>query len=230
MTQSSDIQACVFDAYGTLFDVHSAVAKHGQQLGASAETLSQIWRNRQLEYTWLRSLMHDHADFWQVTQDALAYACDCLDIHDEELQYNLMQAYLSLDCYPEVPIVLEQVRKQGLKTAILSNGTLGMLQSAVKQAEIGHSIDHILSVEAVKVYKPDPRVYQLAVEQLACPKEAICFLSSNGWDVAGAAAFGFQVVWINRSGQRFERLPHGPRLELPSLHELPQALQAPFAE
>lgn len=230
MTSSPAIQACVFDAYGTLFDVHSAVTKHGQQLGASAETLSQIWRNRQLEYTWLRSLMHQHADFWQVTQEALAYACDCLDIQDETLKYNLMQAYLSLDCYPEVPMVLEQVRNQGLKTVILSNGTLGMLQSAVKQAGIGHAIDHILSVETVKVYKPDPRVYRLAIDQLKCPKEAICFLSSNGWDVAGAAAFGFQVVWVNRSSQRLERLPYGPSLELSSLRELPQALQERFWE
>jgi 2-haloacid dehalogenase len=224
MTPLNGIKACVFDAYGTLFDVHSAVARHGQQLGATAETFSQVWRNRQLEYTWLRSLMHLHADFWQVTGDALEYACDCFGITDQDLKHQLMQAYLTLDCYPEVPAVLENLQHSGLTTAILSNGTPGMLQSAVKHSGTEAFIEHILSVESVGVYKPDPRVYRLATEQLNLPAAAICFLSANGWDVAGAAAFGFQVIWINRSSQCVERLPHGPLFELASLHELPQRL------
>lgn len=219
-----NIQACVFDAYGTLFDVHSAVESHRQRLGDKADPLSALWRTKQLEYTWLRSLMGRHADFWQVTQDALDYAMDMVDLPDSELRQALLDAYLHLDCYPEVPEVLGRLREGGLKTAILSNGSPAMLQAAVDSAGLQDLIEISLSVEDIGIYKPHPRVYQLAVDRLGVETAGISFQSSNAWDVAGAASFGFKVAWINRFGQRPERLPAGPDAELKSLSELPALL------
>lgn len=219
-----NIQACVFDAYGTLFDVHSAVESHRQRLADKADSISTLWRNRQLEYTWLRSLMGRHADFWQVTQDALDYAMDTAGLADSELRQALLDAYLRLDCYPEVPDVLRRLRESGLKTAILSNGSPAMLQAAVDGAGLQDLIEVSLSVEEVGIYKPHPRVYQLAVDRLGVEAGGISFQSSNAWDVAGAASFGFKVAWINRFGQRPERLPAGPDAELNSLSELPAVL------
>lgn len=214
------IRACVFDAYGTLFDVHSAIGRHRQRLGGAADQVSNLWRAKQLEYTWLRSLMGRHADFWQVTAEALEYALDTFGIADAKLQGDLLEAYLHLDCYPDVPETLRRLRQSGMQTAILSNGSPSMLESAVKNSGIAPLIERILSVEEVGIYKPDPRVYRLATERLGLAAEEIAFQSSNAWDVAGAAAFGFRVVWINRFGQRRERLPFGPAAELKSLAEL----------
>ena len=214
------IKACVFDAYGTLFDVHSAVAKQRHRLDDVADRLSTLWRTKQLEYTWLRSLMGHHKDFWQVTQDALDYACDTFDVTDDDLRQDLMNAYLQLDCYPEVPKTLNTLKQQGLRTAILSNGSPDMLQAAVRNAGIADFIDLNLSVEDVGIYKPDPRVYQLAVDRLGVAAGNISFQSSNAWDAAGAASFGFRVAWINRFGQRRERLPFGPDAELKTLDQL----------
>ena len=196
-----DIQACVFDAYGTLFDVHSAVGRHRQRLGGVADQVSALWRTKQLEYTWLRSLMGRHADFWQVTREALDYAFNVFSIHDSGLKDQLMQAYLGLDCYPEVPKTLTYLKQHGMKTAILSNGTPAMLKAAVDSAGIADLVDFNLSIEEVGIYKPDPRVYQLAVDRLEVEASAISFQSSNAWDVAGAASFGFRVAWINRFGR-----------------------------
>ena len=218
------IHACVFDAYGTLFDVHSAVGRHRGRLGAHADAISALWRSKQLEYTWLRSLMGHHADFWQVTGDALDFALEHHDVADAALRDDLMQAYLALDCYPEVPGVLEKLKGGGQRLAILSNGSPEMLKSAVASAGLEALIEEVLSVEAVGIYKPDPRVYGLATERLGLAPGQISFQSSNAWDVAGAAVFGFRVAWINRFGQVRERLPGTADAELDTLSGLPGLL------
>lgn len=220
----ANIRACVFDAYGTLFDVHSAVGKHRQRLGDNADAISATWRSKQLEYTWLRSLMKRHADFWQVTGDALDYALDSFDVDDAELRQDLMDAYLKLDAYPEVVGVLEGLKASGLKLAVLSNGSPQMLESAVNNAGLAELMDANISVEDVGIYKPAPIVYQLAVDQLKVESSEISFQSSNSWDVAGASSFGFNVAWVNRFGQKRERLTHGPHAELSTLAELPAIL------
>jgi 2-haloacid dehalogenase len=217
------IRACVFDAYGTLFDVHSAVARLRARVGAQADALSQLWRAKQLEYTWLRALMGRHADFWQVTGDALDYALDRTGT-DRVLREPLLQAYLALDAYPEVPDVLRRLREAGLRTAILSNGAPEMLAAGAASAGIAELLDAILSVEEVGFYKPHPKVYQLAVDRLAVRPDQIAFQSSNAWDVHGAASFGLRAVWINRQGLPPERLPGAPEHELRDLTGLPALL------
>lgn len=220
MTRFENIKACVFDAYGTLFDVHSAVGKHRSRIGEKSEALSATWRTKQLEYTWLRSLMGKHKEFWSLTGDALEYALDAHDINDAELRKDLMEAYLSLDAYPEVTLVLKALREGGFKTAILSNGSPEMLNAAVNSAGISDLLDMNLSVEEVGIYKPDPRIYQLAVECLGVQPAQISFQSSNAWDAVGAATFGFQVAWVNRFGQRRERLTANPQAEIQDLTQL----------
>lgn len=220
----ADIQACVFDAYGTLFDVHSAVGRHRARLGDQADSVSMLWRSKQLEYTWLRSLMGAHADFWTVTGDALDFALDAHSITDAGLREDLLNAYLSLDAYPEVGAVLKTLKQGGMKTAILSNGSPKMLSAAVKSSGIEDLLDANLSVEQVGIYKPDFRVYQLAVDQLGVDATHISFQSSNSFDAVGAAAFGFKVAWVNRFGQRRDRLSVQPQAELKTLAELPALL------
>jgi 2-haloacid dehalogenase len=218
------IKACVFDAYGTLFDVHSAVGKYRQRLGKMADKVSLAWRTKQLEYTWLRSLMGKHADFWQVTSDALDYAFDMHQVDDRDLHEDLMQAYLHLDCYPEVPEALSALKARGFNLAVLSNGTPAMLEAAVNNSGITALIDRTFSVEQVGIFKPDPRVYRMAVDGLNLRPEEIVFQSSNAWDAAGASAYGFKVAWVNRFGQSRERLPGNPDVEIKSLMELPPRL------
>ena len=218
------IKACVFDAYGTLFDVHSAVGRYRKQLGDAADQISLLWRTKQLEYTWLRSLMKQHADFWQVTRDALDFAFDMHGITDSGLKNDLMNAYLSLECYPEVQDTLFLLKGRGYKLAILSNGTHEMLDSAIKNSGILELIDVNLSVEEIGIFKPDPRVYQLAVDTLQVHSHEIIFQSSNAWDASGASAFGFNVAWINRFGQRKERLPGKPDFEIKNLMKLPDLI------
>ncbi|BBO75803.1 haloacid dehalogenase [Desulfosarcina widdelii] len=218
------IKACVFDAYGTLFDVHSAVGKHRHRLGDSADPVSILWRTKQLEYTWLRSLMGYHADFWQVTGDALDFAFDMHHIDNPDLRRDLMEAYLKLDCYPEVPAALATLKDRGLRLAILSNGTPAMLDAAVKNSGIEGLIEKNFSVEDVGIFKPDPRVYRIAVDGLKVKPEEIVFQSSNAWDAAGASAFGFKVAWVNRFGQSEERLPGRPDAEIGDLMKLPDLL------
>ncbi len=227
MTTVSGIQACVFDAYGTLFDVHSAVGRHRARLGEAAEAISALWRSKQLEYSWLRSLMGRHADFWRVTGDALDFALDTHGLNDAMLRGDLLAAYRELSCYPEVPRVLARLREAGVRCAILSNGSPEMLRAAVTSAGLEGLLEAVLSVEEVGIFKPDPRVYQLAVDRLAVPASAISFQSSNAWDAAGAASFGFRVVWVNRFGQRPERLGYPADVELSSLEGLPAALNVP---
>jgi len=223
-----NIQACVFDAYGTLFDVHSAVAAHRDHLGPVADAVSATWRSKQLEYTWLRSLMQRHADFWQVTEEALEYALERHGIDSgaggAALPKALMQSYLQLQPYPEVATTLAGLGGRGLKLAILSNGSPAMLDAAVQNAGFAALFQAVLSVEEVGIYKPDPKVYALAVKRLAVAPSEILFLSSNAWDVAGAASFGFQVVWVNRFAQPRERLPGDPVQIVSDLADLPQIL------
>lgn len=219
-----NIKACVFDAYGTLFDVHSAVGKYSDRLGDVSEQVSNIWRTKQLEYTWLRSLMKKHADFWQITQDALDYALDVYRITDKQLRDDLINAYLELECYPEVPDTLRELKNSGQQIAILSNGSPAMLEAVVKSSGVEDWVQIILSVEMVGIFKPDPAVYQLAIDRLALKAEEIVFMSSNAWDAVGATAFGLRVAWINRFAQRPERLPFQPDFEIKTLDELPGLL------
>jgi 2-haloacid dehalogenase len=219
-----NIKACVFDAYGTLFDVHSAVGKYHERLGDVADQVSALWRTKQLEYTWLRSLMKKHADFWQVTRDGLDYALDVYNITDSQLRDDLVDAYLHLKCYPEVPDTLATLKDRGLKIAILSNGSPAMLEAVVKSSGLEDLVQTILSVERVGVFKPHPRVYQLAVDRLEVTAAEIVFLSSNAWDAVGATAFGLRVAWINRFVQQPERMPFQPDTEIKTLDELPALL------
>jgi 2-haloacid dehalogenase len=217
----SGVRACVFDAYGTLFNVHSAVARHQARLGGLADGVSALWRTKQLEYTWLRTMMGRYVDFWQVTGDALDFALETHRYEDPDLRRDLMEAYLALDCYPEVPEVLQALREKGLKLAILSNGSSDMLKAAVESAGLSELLDASLSVDVLQCYKPMPAVYQMACDHLGVAAEEISFQSSNAWDAAGAATFGMRVAWINRFKQRPERLPGRPAAELESLSELP---------
>ena len=201
------VKACVFDAYGTLFDVHSAVRRGGQPLGDKAAAVSELWRQKQLEYTWLRSLMGAHADFRQVTSDSLHFALAASGATEASLHDKLMDLYLSLEAYEEADATLGALQGAGLTTAILSNGNPEMLQAAVRSARLDRRLDAVLSVEEVGIYKPDARVYQLAVDRLGVGRDEICFLSSNCWDARGAAHFGFKVAWINRFDRQEDRLP-----------------------
>jgi 2-haloacid dehalogenase len=218
------IQGCVFDAYGTLFDFNAAVRHCRDALGEKAEALSKIWREKQLQYTWLRSLMGRHKNFWQVTGEALDFAMHSLQINDAALREKLLNLYMTLDAFPEVPATLQRLRAAGLKTAILSNGTPAMLFAAVRETKIDSLLDAVLSVEAAGIYKPHPSVYQIAVDSLSLAPREICFVSANAWDAHGAAAFGLQVVWCNRYGQGQEILPGAPDLEVATLDEIPEAL------
>ena len=220
------IRACVFDAYGTLFDYASAAAACRDALGDKLGPLNALWREKQLQYTWLRALQGKHADFWQVTGEALDFALETLGIADGTLRGRLMNLYLTLDAFPEVPQMLQRLKAAGLKTAILSNGSPQMLEAAVKNAKIADLLDAVLSVEAVGVYKPHPNVYQLAVHRLGIEPNAISFQSSNAWDAYAASAFGMRVVWCNRYAQRPERLPGAPDREITSLAELPSLVGA----
>ena len=223
-THLQGIKACVFDAYGTLFDVNSASRAARDALGTRWQPLADLWRTKQLQYTWLRGLAGHHADFWQVTADALSFAMESLEIDDAGLHRRLMSLYLSLDVFPDVKPTLERLKSGGLRLAILSNGTPAMLASAVEHSGIGPLLDAVLSVEDVGVFKPHPSVYRLASDRLQLAPDAICFLSSNGWDAYAAKAFGFRVIWCNRFKQAAERIPATPDAELSTLSALPDAV------
>lgn len=225
MSGVDGIQACVFDAYGTLFDLSSAVARCPGIPDQKRASLSALWRDKQLQYSWLRSLQHRHADFAQVTEEALDFALAATGLVDAARRARLLDLYVTLEAYAEVPSVLAALKERGLVTAILSNGTPAMLAAAVEQAGIGPSLDHVLSVETVGVFKPDPRVYALAETALGLKGRQICFISSNGWDAYGASAYGFRVAWCNRAGQPEENLPGAPDAVIRSLAELPALLK-----
>jgi 2-haloacid dehalogenase len=220
----TNVKACVFDAYGTLFDFASACKRCADELAGNAAALTALWRDKQLQYTWLRSLQGRHADFWQVTGDALDYALETLAIGDRALRERLMNLYLTLDTFPEVPAMLRRLKELGFATAILSNGSPRMLASAVDHARIGGQLDAVISVEDAGIFKPHPKVYALAPARLSLSPAEIVFLSSNAWDAYAASAYGMAVVWCNRYAQRPERLPGSPDAEIRTLAELPALL------
>ena len=220
-TRLNGIRACVFDAYGTLFDYASGAARCRDALGDKWERLNALWREKQLQYTWLRAAQGIHADFWQVTGDALDFALETIGVAESALRARLMQLYLELDAFPEVAQTLRRLRASGIKTAILSNGTPEMLRAAVKNAGLADLLDAVISVESAGVYKPHPKVYRLATQRFELAPEAISFQSSNAWDAYAASAFGMRAVWCNRYGQRPERLPGRPDFEVRSLADLP---------
>lgn len=224
MATLANIRACVFDAYGTLFDLGSAVARCPDLPAEKRAGLITLWRDKQLQYSWLRSLQHRHADFAAVTADALDFALEATGLADDGRRRTLLDLYQILSAYPEVPATLAALKAHGMVTAILSNGSPAMLDAAASHAGIGDHLDHVLSVEAVGVFKPDPRVYQLVPDRLGVAPDAVCFVSSNGWDAYGASAFGFRVAWCNRAGQPAERLPGRPDAVIGDLSALPALL------
>jgi 2-haloacid dehalogenase len=215
------IQAIVFDAYGTLFDVQSPVQRLSGEIGDKAASLGALWRQKQLEYTWLRSLMGTHADFWVVTRDALDFALAELGIDDSGLADELMTLYLKLDAFPEVVGALAGLRQRGKRLAILSNGSPSMLDAIVRHAGLENVFEHVLSVEEVGIYKPSRRVYRLAMQKFHMQDApSICFVSANTWDAQAAAQFGFQVVRIARAPKRDDNMPGKVSRMIAGLEEL----------
>jgi len=215
------VRAAVFDAYGTLFDLASATAIARDTVGDRLPALAEIWRSKQLQYTWLRSLAGNHADFWRVTGDALDFALSAVGLEDAELRERLLGAYERLGPYADARPALERLRAAGLRLAILSNGAPRMLEAAASNAKLGDLLEMIVSVEEVGAYKPHPSVYRRAVDRLGLWPGEVLFVSANGWDAYGAKAFGLRVAWCNRSKQPPERLPATPDVEVHSLEELP---------
>jgi len=217
-----EVKGLLFDAYGTLFDVHSVV-EAGRRVTNDPEALSTLWRAKQLEYTWLRSLMGRYEDFWSVTEAALVFACRRLGLRVSDAERaRLMEAYLSLQPFPEVPPVLARLR--GVPCAILSNGAPRMLEAAVRHAGLGEYLEAVISVDAVRTFKPSPEVYALGPSQLGLPKESLGFVSSNCWDVVGAKACGFRVIWVNRGRAPLEELGLTPDVEVTDLEGVARAL------
>jgi 2-haloacid dehalogenase len=190
----------LFDAYGTLFDVHAAVRRHAAALGPDAQRLSDLWRAKQLEYSWVRTMTGTYRDFWALTEEALDTAFSAFPTADRSYRARLLEAYWSIDCYREVPAVLKDLKAEGARIAILSNGSPKMLAGAVRASGLDDCIDDVLSVDQIRIYKPDPQVYEIATTHFRVFPGAISFQSSNRWDIAGASKFGFRTVWINRTG------------------------------
>lgn len=219
MTKNHQVKACVFDAYGTLFDVHAPAAALASGLGERGPAISAAWRAKQLEYTWLRSLMGRYTDFAQVTADALDYALAAHGLGGSPVRERLLSLYTSLAAYPDAAACLQAVKAAGARTGILSNGSPSMLAAAVTSAQLGTLLDYILSVDTVRIYKPSPEVYKLAPNALGLEPAQIAFVSANGWDCACAAAFGFRVIHVNRFNQADERLGVSPEAHVASLAE-----------
>jgi 2-haloacid dehalogenase len=224
MNELVGIRACVFDAYGTVFDFATAAARCPDIPEGSRAALTALWRDKQLQYTWLRTLQGRYVDFWQVTGDALDFALDSLAIRKPGLHEKLMELYRTLAAFPEVFDVLLALRQSGFATAILSNGSPAMLEAAVAGAGLSGLFDAVLSADAVGAFKTHPKVYQYALDRLGVPASAVSFQSSNGWDAYAASDFGMRVVWCNRYGQQRERLPGAPDHEIRTLAELPALL------
>ncbi len=221
------ITTCVFDAYGTLFDVAAAARQAASEPGHeklrdSWPALAAHWRAKQLQYTWLRAITEAHTDFWEVTQNGLDWALDAEGLAgDPALRERLLALYWELSAYPEVPAVLAALRAHGLNTAILSNGSPDMLDGALQSAGLSDLLDAVLSVESVGIFKPDARVYDLVGTHFDCTKDEVLFVSSNGWDAAGAAGYGFTTAWVNRAGEPMDRLPWTPHHILTDLRGIP---------
>ncbi len=221
------ITTCVFDAYGTLFDVAAAAREAADQPGNEAlkpvwATLARDWRLKQLQYSWLRAVADDHTDFWQVTGDALDWAMEASGLDDAGLRDRLMDLYFRLSAYPEVPAMLAQLKADGMATAILSNGEPKMLAGAVDSAGVGDHLDAVLSVEDVGVYKPHRKVYDMVGDRFGCAPSDVLFVSSNGWDAAHAKGYGFVTAWVNRAGEPVDRLSWRPDHILADLSGIPK--------
>ncbi len=213
-------RAYVFDAYGTLFDVHAAIARHRDAAGPDAERFSELWRLKQLEYSWTLTLSGQYADFWTLTQRALDYAFARVPSVDRALRPRLLEAYQKLDAYPDARDAVAALKARGLSTAILSNGAPAMLKTAVEASDMAPILDAVLSVDAVRMYKPRREVYALVTDRFALSPREIVFVSSNRWDVMGAAAFGFRTLWVNRTGMPDEYADHPPLQVVPDLSAL----------
>ncbi|WP_176083836.1 haloacid dehalogenase type II [Martelella sp. HB161492] len=213
-------EAYIFDAYGTLFDVHAAARKHADRANGQYKLLSNVWRAKQLEYSWVLTLSGQYEDFWTLTERSLDFAMHSIGLIDKSLRADLLDTYWTLDCYSEVPEVLHRLKARGAKIAILSNGTVAMLEAAARKAHIEDLLDDIFSVEALRRYKPAPEVYDLVISSYRVFPDAVSFQSSNRWDIAGAANFGFRTVWINRHQTPNEYEGMGPNLILPTLDGL----------
>ena len=215
----NNIRAIVFDAYGTLFDVNSAAEKCKDKIGKKWESFANFWRTTQLEYTWLRSLMKKHKNFWQITEDSLDKSMETFQI-DKSLRNDLLSLYKELSPYPEVKNVLENLKKKSFKLAILSNGTPELLNHLVKSSDLENLFDDIFSVEEVKIYKPDPKVYDIPTNKYKVSRDEIMFLSANTWDVSGAGNYGYNTIWVNRGNNIFDRLDYKPKNEVKNLKQL----------
>ena len=224
MTSLMTCKAAVFDAYGTVFDVHAAVRGMADRVGPQAQAISDLWRVKQLEYTWTRSLIGRYRDFWAVTSEALTFTLARHGIADAGLHASLMNAYRTLDAYPDARDVLAHLHAGGIKTAILSNGSPDMLASAVDNADLAAQFDAVISVHSLGIFKPPARAYSTVTTTLGVAPQEIVFVSSNRWDIAGAAAVGFQPVWCNRTAQPDEYADLAPRATIRSLTELPALL------
>ncbi|WP_294612858.1 haloacid dehalogenase type II [Roseovarius sp.] len=226
------ITTCVFDAYGTLFDVAAAARNAAREPGRETfarhwPAIAEKWRLKQLQYTWLRAVMGTHTGFWQVTQDGLDWAMESEGLEgDADLRERLLQLYWELEAYPEVPAMLHALKDAGLNTAILSNGAPDMLDGAVKSAGIGDVLDDVLSVESVGIFKPARVVYDLVGARFGCAPEEVLFVSSNGWDASAAAGYGFATAWVNRAGDPMDRLPASPETVLSDLTGIPALARA----
>lgn len=222
------ITTCIFDAYGTLFDVAAAARNAAAEPGREAfqahwPAIASHWRLKQLQYTWLRAITGHHTDFWQVTQDGLDWALDAEGLSgDTDLRERLLQLYWELEAYPEVPAMLRALKAAGKSTAILSNGSPDMLDGAVQSAGIGDLLDDVLSVESVGIFKPAHVVYDLVGNRFRCAKSEVLFVSSNGWDAAAAAGYGFRTAWVNRAGDPVDRMPAQPDTILQDLTGIPE--------
>ena len=212
-------KAVVFDAYGTLFDVNSAAKRCKDKIGAKWETFANFWRTTQLEYTWLRSLMKRHKNFWDITEDSLDKSMKVFNIN-KNMKNELLSLYKILSPYPEVKGVLQDLKKKNFKLAILSNGTLDLLNELVESNKLNNLFDDLFSIEEVKIYKPDPRVYEIPIKKYKIKSDEITFLSANTWDVSGGGNFGYNSIWVNRHNSVFDILDFQPKNEISNLTQL----------
>jgi len=214
-----NVKAIIFDAYGTLFDVNSAAEKCKDKIGDKWEGFANFWRTTQLEYTWLRSLMKKHKDFWQVTEDSLDKSINAFNI-DKSMRNELLDLYKILKTFPEVKDVLKKLKEKKYKLAILSNGTPALLNDLVKSNNLESIFDDIFSIEEVKIYKPDAKVYDIPVKKYQIQKNEIAFLSANTWDVSGGGNYGYNAIWVNRNNNIFDNLDYKPKNEIKNLKHL----------